>query len=736
MNTTMNKLFTALLLLAMATGFTACFNDLETVPLDPDEITSDVVYDDPAAYEQVLAKLYAGLSVSGQQGPAGQPDISGIDEGFSTYLRQYWKAQELPTDEAVIAWNDGNIHDFEDQDWNASNEFITAMYNRIFYQISLANEFIRESSEEKLASRDQSGDIASRVTQYRAEARFLRALSYWHALDLFRNVPFVTEEDAVGAFFPEQASASEVFAYVESELLAVENEIIDARQNEYGRADRAAVWMLLAKLYLNAEAHIGENRYADCLANCQKIIDAGFSLEPEYAHLYVADNGGSDETIFPILFDGVNTRTFGGMTFIMRAAIGGDMNPADFGMDGGWGGTRVTSALVEQFPSTGGGGQVVNEPVDPNNTYELLNVPGAYQGWDPMNDSTVLAKRSDENIFDGYIYFSPDAESLEFKFASGSWDVAYGKTDDGVLVLGGGDNISVPEAGFYRMVVDLDALTYTVETVQFGLIGSATPGGWDADTDMTFNPETGAWELEVNLTAGNEIKFRANDDWALNYGDTGADGLLEENGDNIAVVRDGFYKVSLFLNDPDYTFGVEVPSSDARAMFFTDNQTLEIEDVFQFNQGYAVTKFSNLTRDGVAGSDLQFPDTDFLLFRLGDVYLMYAEAVLRGGGGSTAEAVGYINRLRERAYGNTSGNIQNSDLDLDFILEERARELYWECHRRTDLVRFGQFTDGDYVWPLKGGALNGTQVPAFRNVFPIPASDIGANPNLQQNTGY
>ena len=123
------------LLLGMTLLAVSCFKDLDTVPLDSDEITSAVVYDNPAAYKQVLAKLYAGLALSGQEGPAGKPDISGIDEGFSTYLRQYWKAQELPTDEAVIAWNDGTIQDFHQQDWDANNEFVTAMYNRIFYQI-------------------------------------------------------------------------------------------------------------------------------------------------------------------------------------------------------------------------------------------------------------------------------------------------------------------------------------------------------------------------------------------------------------------------------------------------------------------------------------------------------------------------------------------------------------------------------------------------------------------------
>ena len=83
-------------------GAVACFKDLDTVPLDPDELTANAVYKDPAAYRQVLAKLYAGFAVSGQKGPSGQPDISGIDEGFGQYLRGYWYHQELTTDEAVV----------------------------------------------------------------------------------------------------------------------------------------------------------------------------------------------------------------------------------------------------------------------------------------------------------------------------------------------------------------------------------------------------------------------------------------------------------------------------------------------------------------------------------------------------------------------------------------------------------------------------------------------------------
>lgn len=732
----MNKIFTAVLFVAMAAGFSACFDDLNTVPLDPDSTQAAIVYDDPSSYEAVLAKLYAGLAVSGQQGPAGQPDIAGIDEGFSTYLRQYWKHQELTTDEAVIAWNDGNIHDLEEMDWTPSNEFVTAMYNRIFYQISLANEFIRESSEEKLAERGQTGTIAEQVATFRAEARFLRALSYWHALDMFRNVPFVTEADAVGAFFPEQTNANDLFAYVESELLAIEPLLVDARQNEYGRADKAAAWTLLAKLYLNAETYVGADRYSDALQYSERVINAGYQLEEDYSNLYVADNGMSEETIFPILFDGLNTQTFGGMTFVIHAAVGGDMDPAAFGLDGGWGGTRATSALVDVFPSTGGGGQVVNQEVDEMPTANVLNVPGAYQGWDPALNETVLVQVGEEGqVFEGFVTFPEGTESFEFKLAFGGWDDNYGGDDMGNLAAGG-DNLIAPGAGTYKLTADIDNLTYTLTPVQFGIIGSATPGGWDADTDMTYNGETGAFEVELALTGGQEFKFRANDDWGINLGDNGADGTLEQDGGNIALVRDGVYKVSLFLNQPVPSFRVEIPSSDGRAMFFTDGQTKEIDDVTQFNQGFAITKFTNLTRDGVAGSDLTFPDTDFLMFRLGDVYLMYAEAVLRGGGGTPEQAVTYINELRERAYGNQSGNIQRSDLDLDFILDERARELYWECHRRTDLVRFGRFTGDSYLWPLKGGAPNGTSVPEFRDIFPIPSADVGANPNLTQNPGY
>lgn len=715
----------------------SCFDDLNTIPIDDDEVTSATVYDSPDSYKRVLAKVYAGLAISGQQGPAGQPDISGIDEGFSQYLRLYYEMQELTTDEAVIAWNDQTIQNFHAQSWDANDPFIAAIYSRIYYQISIANEFLRETTDEKLNSRGVSGSLAEEIKVYRAEARFLRALSYWHALDLFRNVPFVTEADNVGSFFPPQATPQEIFNFIESELLDIDDELLPPRSNEYARADQAAAWMLLAKLYLNAEVYLGTDRSADCLAQITKVVNAGYSLEPNYADLFLADNHLSDEIIFPIAFDGIATKTYGGMAFMIHAAVGGSMDPAEYGVNGGWAGTRTTSALVEKFllevP-----GDVVISPNPGNQTYPRVYVPGAYQGWDPTNEQTTLTSPNADGQFEGYIYI-PAADQVEFKICTApDWDNDYGdEGGDGTLDFKGA-NIQAPGPGLYHLRANFDALTYTLEPTSWGLIGDATPGGWDSDTDMTYNESLGALEVQLNLSAG-EIKFRANDGWDLNYGDDGADGILEAGGSNIRINESGLYVIRLYLDHPDYTYSIEKIGSegDSRAIFYTEGQSLEIEDMAQFTNGYAVGKFKNLTRSGAIGKDAEFPDTDFPLFRLADAYLMFAEAALRTGT-QLDQALNYVNALQERAYGSSGLNLSPQDLTMDFIIDERARELYWECQRRTDLVRFNRFTTvaPDQVWPWKGGVKEGISVADYRDIFPIPSSDITANPTLTQNPNY
>jgi hypothetical protein len=180
-----------------------------------------------------------------------------------------------------------------------------------------------------------------------------------------------------------------------------------------------------------------------------------------------------------------------------------------------------------------------------------------------------------------------------------------------------------------------------------------------------------------------------------------------------------------------------VPTADPRGSFFwTTGQNPDVASVGTFTDGIAVQKFTNRTSTGANGSDLEFVDTDFPMFRLGDAYLIYAEAHLRGGGGDRAQALGYVNALRQRAYGDASGNITDPELTLQFILDERGRELLWEAHRRTDLIRYGLFTGGDYLWQWKGGVQAGTATETFRDLYPLPASELTTNPNLTQNPGY
>jgi starch-binding outer membrane protein, SusD/RagB family len=189
-----------------------------------------------------------------------------------------------------------------------------------------------------------------------------------------------------------------------------------------------------------------------------------------------------------------------------------------------------------------------------------------------------------------------------------------------------------------------------------------------------------------------------------------------------------------------------VNASDVRALFYTNGQTEDIADFTIFNDGYAITKFTNLTFAGgpsPSGAP-DFVDTDMPIFRLADVYLMYAEAFLRGAGSaSAATALNYLNSVITRANNGSTANNYNtltagSANDLQFILDERARELYWEGHRRTDLIRFGQFGGGTYIWPWKGDVAAGTATAAdgHLNILPIPASDLAVNPNLKQNPGY
>jgi len=527
-----NKLiFSAMLLALVSITTPSCFNDLDLEPAYG--LNSIAVYENPDNYIHVLAKIYAGLAISGNQGPAGNPDILGIDEGFSQYVRVLWNLQEISTDAIKCAWNDPGIPELNKMQWSSTNSFVNAMYYRIYFQIPLSNEFLREASDDKMTERGFSEADKALIRGYSSEVRFLRALSYYHAMDLFGNVPFVTEENELGANAPQRILRADLFNYVESELKAIESEIPSV--NEYGRTTKAAVQTLLARIYLNAEVYTGTARYADCATYCSKVInDGGYSLEPVYDHLFMADNHNSNEIIFPVTFDGMFTQTFGGTTFLTHSTIGGEaMSAIDssyFGVQFGWAGNRSTPQYAANFP----------------------------------------------------------------------------------------------------------------------------------DTD------------------------------------------------------------------------------DSRNMFFLDGQTLEFTEDAQLGQfvvGWPVAKWRNITSTGAVGSDAtgNYVDTDFPMFRLADVYLMYAECAARGAG-DVGLGLGYVNALRERAYGDASNNA--ASITPESVLAERARELQLEGYRRTDLIRFGLFTGGEYLWAFKGGSFAGASVPEYLNLYPIPSSDVVANPNLIQNPGY
>jgi hypothetical protein len=361
-------------------------------------------------------------------------------------------------------------------------------------------------------------------------------MSYYYMMDLFGQANFSTENDAINAQ-PLAYNRQQLFDFIESELIAIEANLADPMSVEHGRASKGVAWMILSKIYLNAEVYTGQPKYTECLEYTKKIIASGYSLATDYKHNFMADNdvnSAVNEIIFPLISDGFYTKNFGPTTVMINGSVGSiETNGAALGVSaGGWGGAlRLRKEFVQLF---------------------------------------------DASIF----------------------------------------------------------------------------------------------------------------------------------------------------ND------------DARNTIISAGRSREITDISNQDQGYILEKYSNATSTGGFGVDLTLVDTDFPLFRLADVYLMYAEAHLRGGSGANpADLTSYINALRTRA-NNPQNNLSIADVTLDFIIDERARELHWEAHRRQDLIRFGRFTGGSYNWAWKGNGTNGISLSSNLKLYPIPAASLASNPNLTQNEGY
>ena len=555
-----NILYSMMMGTAVLIGTTSCVSDLDQYPHT--ETTSKDVYISLANYEAVLGKIYAAMVTSGQGKGGDNKDMESVlnkGAGFD-YMRMFINMQECGTDEFASTWLTGEqTTGLTYLSWDANDAWVSDMYYRIYYNIALCNEFLRNAN-----SASFSGADAEKMKEYKAEVRFMRALFYYHALDFFRNIPMVTENDPVGSFIPPRYSPQQTFDYIESELKDCVGDMLPASTCPYGQASQGAAYTLLAKLYLNSEVYTGVAKYSECKEACEKVMNMGYSLESDYSKLFNADNDKrTNEIIFALPVSAEHTVSWGSSTYLVCGQVSmsnANQNVADYGVTAGWSEFRLRPEFVDKFTQT-----------------------------------------------------------------------------------------------------DIDG-----------------------------------------------------------------------NGDK-------------------------------RCKFFTNGQSKDVTSMTDETAGYLSEKWSNLKDDGTTASNTGDAgvDTDFPLFRLADVYLMYAECVVRlhndwdnWAGGSDATdptviasrkqgAIYWINLLRERAYGKDengnprgqvwASNFADDDAFLQFILDERARELYHEGYRRTDLIRYGQFTTNKYIWQWKGGVHDGQAVDSKYNIYPIPNTELTANPNLHND---
>ena len=499
----------------------SCTNDLNTKPKV--ELTLDeLLQQDPNAITGILSKLYGSFALSGPNGP-GSSDISD-DPGESPFLRGIINLEEFTADGMKNRWGDNGLDQLTTaSSWDENNKFFRYLYNRVYYTIPQCNNLLSVLKNVDVPNKD---NVIS-------EVRFLRSLAYFYTIDCFGKGILLTEENFGSGIPAPEASRQQLYTFVESELLDIENKLPDT--SEYGRANKSVARMLLAKLYLNAEVYTGTAHYDEAATFIAKVInEGGYTLDPDFVHIFSGDNNNSSEIIYPLIADPVVSQSYGNTTYLVNGSLNSaTMSIGDYGATEGWGGHRATKA----------------------------------------------------------------------------W---------------------------------------------YGLFANS------------------------------------------------ASGLASSN--------------------------------DQRAqLFWTTGHTFEMTDYKEWTNGYPSIKFRNSNFFG-STVPTSFSGTDFPLFRLADAYLIYAECAVRGAStASMSQATIYVNQIRQRVGADA---VTASDLTLDFILDERGRELMFEGHRRTDLIRFGKFTGGSYLWPWKGNALNGTSIPDTYKLFPIPQKALEANPNLSQNPGY
>ncbi len=324
--------------------FTSCLDELETKPVVELSL-EQLLANDPQAVEGLLSKMYGTFALSGPDGP-GSSDIKGPDPGETAFLRGIINLQDFTADGIKNRWGDDGLDQLTTtKGWTPNNKFFKYLYDRVYYTVPQTNNIIKVLKE--------GVDIANEE-QYVSELRFLRSLAYYYMIDCFGKGVIVTENDLGSTTPVAESNRTQMFNFIESELLDIEGKI--AATNTYGRANKSVVRMLLAKLYLNAEVYTGTARYNDAATYIKKVIDeGGYSLAPNFLANFSGDNNTSPEIIFPLLADAVSSQSFGNTTYIVNGSLSTDtMTLSDYGALQGWGGHRATKAWYGLFGNSAG----------------------------------------------------------------------------------------------------------------------------------------------------------------------------------------------------------------------------------------------------------------------------------------------------------------------------------------------------------------------------------------------
>ena len=372
-----NKIFSIKITMAfmLLIVLASCTKKLDLVPTN--DLSNDKVFATPQGYKQALAKVYGVMLTTGSQGAESGDLPSQIinDAGNSDFFRNMWYLQCLSTDEAGWTYH-GNTDPIgiHQMNWTSQNFSVKCSYYRSYYAITLANNFIIESSDANLAKRGITGKDADDIKNYKNEARFIRAFHYWLLMDLFGNPPLVKEDVPIGSkSFPKQVGRPALFSYIETELKDLATILPTPKTNEYGRIDQAGAWSLLARMYLNANTYTGTQRNTDAITFANKVIAASYTLHPKYKELMLADNHlNTDEFIWTAPYDGIATQTYGGTTFLIHGPAGFG-NTDTTGCSGTWGCIRITQQFVGLFDNQDIRGQFYTNGQNLNMT-QLLDV--------------------------------------------------------------------------------------------------------------------------------------------------------------------------------------------------------------------------------------------------------------------------------------------------------------------------------------------------------------------------